>query len=145
MGKTEGFQNDYYSSWGTVALLFNPKRNNVDIMEKWSNFMAYSLAHHSLLSTRMNEKKLAINSKGLLTIYWPKEVNVEGKLEDIDFLIATVTTPKSNFGRYSTYKEIADAMIEADSYSYFRKNRKYGITTFQDNDILSKIKCYVKD
>ena len=52
-------------------------------------------------------------------------------------LIATVTPPAMESGRYASADEIAQRMHEADYREYFDANRRHGITTFEDEGILA--------
>jgi len=142
MGKAEGFNNGLFSRWGSVALLLNPnKKIDSAIKDEWRKLLSSNKYKTSLMNAHLKSEKSAIDSNGFLAIRWPKEITLEGKLEDMDFLIATVTEPKLN-GKYPTVYQIADAMKRAGYYDYFLKNRQYGITTFQDERILRRIlKC----
>jgi len=141
MGETEGFKNDGFSSnWGSVALLLNPnKKINNSIITKWGNLMSNKISNYLLSTKKLKSEKLPVDSKGFLTIRWPKEVIPKNKIGKFDFLIATVTAPKLINGKYPTAYQIADTMKEAKYYDYFCKNRKHGITTFQDEKILRRI------
>jgi hypothetical protein len=50
---------------------------------------------------------------------------------------AYATAPKPN--KVLTPKEIAAPMIVKDFREYFESNLKYGITTFQDEEILKEL------
>lgn len=140
MGRAEGFSEGLSSSWGSVALLLNPgKEVGNSIRIGWARLMSPRLANHPLLTEKEKSEKAAIDSNGFLTIRWPKEVAPRSRIEELDFLIATVTRATLINGRYPTAYEIADAMRTAESYDYFVENRKHGITTFQDESILGGI------
>lgn len=141
MGKAEGFKDRLSSNWGSVAILFNPNKkidNSIGI--EWSKLISSKISNHSLLIDKLKSEKSPIDSNGFLTIRWPEEITPKNKIEKLDFLISTVTSPTLNeLGRYPTVYQIADAMKKANSYRYFLENRKCGITTFQDKRILRRI------
>ena len=140
MGAVEGFEDGFTALWGSVALIFNPdKEADEGIRGMWSNFMSRKLSDHPLLSAKLKTEKPSINPNGFLTIKWPKEVTPEGKIDDMDFLIATVTKPTLIKGRYPTVNQIANAMNQAKYFNYFLNNQKHGIVTFQDKRILKRI------
>jgi len=144
MGKTEGFQNGFYSTWGSVALKLNPRKTiESNIIEKWSNFMSVKLANHQLFSKKLKTEKSVIDSNGLLKIKWPQKIKPNKNQDDLDFLISTVTVPSMNKGRYPAIFQIANSMINYEYYTYFLNNRKNGIETFQDQKILKKIKAHL--
>jgi len=136
MGEAEGFdeENNWLSSeWGSVALLLNPnKKIDLAIKDKWRELLSGNEYKERLMNAHLKSEKSAIDSNGFLAIRWPKEITSEGKLEDIDFLIATVTKSTLINGKYPTVYQIADAMKKAKYCNYFAKNREHEITTFQD-------------
>jgi len=139
MGKVEGF-NGLSNNWGSVALLLNPNKEiDNSIRTEWTKLMSSKISNHSLLIKKLKSEKSPIDSSGFLTIRWPEEVTPKNKIEKLDFLIATVTSPKLIKGRYPTAYQIADAMKKAKYYNYFLRNRKHGIITFQDERILRRI------
>jgi len=140
MGKAEGFKNGLSSNWGSVALLLNPnKKIDNSIRTEWGKLMSRKISNHSLFSKKLKSEKSPIDSSGFLAIRWPEEVTPKNKIGKLDFLIATVTTPKLINNRYPTAYQIADTMKEAKYCDYFYENRKRGITTFQNERILRRI------
>lgn len=141
MGQVEGIQDGFSSSWGVVAIKFNPYRNIKPLKQEWCSFISNRIKKHQILSAKLKTEKTAVNSKGLLTIKWSRLINQNNKSEikNIDFLIATATVPTINKNRYPTIYLIAKSMKESNYYDYFNQNRKNGITTFQDQRILNKI------
>jgi len=140
MGKVEGFNDGLSNDWGSVALLFNTnKKIDNSIRTEWAKLMSSKIYNHSLLTEKLKSEKSPIDSNGFLAIRWPKEITLEGKLGDMDFLIATVTKPTLINGKYPAVYQIADAMKQAEYYDYFLENRKHEITTFQDERILRRI------
>ena len=81
---------------------------------------------------------MAVKRNGILNIPWPKLANGSTPLR-LDALLATATNPTLNSGRYPLAREIAKAWNKLDGKShvcYFWKNRKNGIRTFQDDEIV---------
>lgn len=141
MGKAEGFKDDGLSKdWGSVALLINPnKKVDNSIRTEWGKLMSSKISDHLLLSKKLKSEKSPIDSNGFLAIRWPEKVTLKNKIGKLDFLIATVTTPTLNKGRYPTVHQIANAMKKAKYCDYFCKNRENEITTFQDERILKEL------
>lgn len=140
MGEAEGFNNGFSSDWGSVALLLNPNKIIDDsIKEEWGKFMSDKIPKYFLSDKKIKSEKFPIDFNGFLTIRWPKEVIQKNKIRKYDFLIATVTTPTLINNRYPTVYKIANAMEKENTDSYFRKNRKHKITTFQDERIINII------
>ncbi|MEA2006418.1 MAG: hypothetical protein U9O50_09220 [Acidobacteriota bacterium] len=140
MGKVEGFNDGLSNNWGSVALLLNPN-NEIDnsISAEWAKLMSSKISNHSLLIEKLKSEKSPIESNGFLAIRWQEEVTQKKKIEKLDFLIATVTSPTLIKGRYPTAYRIADAMKKAKYYDYFLRNMRHGIITFQDEKILRRI------
>lgn len=137
MGKAECISDGLSNYWGSVALLLNPNKEiDNSIRTKWEKLMANKIFNHPLLTEKLKSEKSSIDYNGFLTIRWPEEVSPKNRIEDLDFLIATVTKPTLVKGRYPTAYQIADAMKKAKYNEYFLKNRKHKITTFQDDRIL---------
>lgn len=147
MGKVEGFMDGISESWGTVALLLNPlKEIERRFKDAWAELMSTRLKDHDLFVDKLKSEKPPIDSYGLLSIKWPGEVNTESIMEDIDFLLATVTCPilvgkgkrsaEYKYPRYPSVHQIAEAIVSREYDKYFRKNVECGIATFQDERIL---------
>ena len=101
MGSAEGFNNGLFTKWGSVALLLNRnKKMNVDIKNKWGKLLSGNQYFCELMKAHLKSEKCAIDSNGFLTMRWPKEITEDGKMEDMTFLIATVTKPTLINGKY---------------------------------------------
>jgi hypothetical protein len=141
MGKVEGIPDGFSSSWGIVAIKFNPYRNTEPLKQEWCDFISHRIEKHEILSAKLKTEKAAVNSKGLLTIKWSRLIDQSNisEIKGIDFLIATATVPTISKNRYPTSHVIADTMTKANYTEYFDQNRKNGIITFQDQRISGKI------
>ncbi len=137
--EAEGGGNALVNGWRTVGLLLNPKRKvNNSIIDEWKGWMSTQISSSAFLTQKLRSEKPAISSNGLFSIRWPEEVKSAGKLADFDFLLATVTLPSLEKGRYPRVYKIANTTNKDDEY--FVKNRKHGICTFQDAGILKVLK-----
>lgn len=78
----------------------------------------------------------AIDVMGQLTIPPPSG------LDSYDLVITVVTRPRVETGDrcYPTPDQIARRMYETNCYTYFLQCLRYGITTFQDSEILTLLK-----
>lgn len=140
MGKAEYISDGLSSNWGSVALLINPNKEIDNVIRiEWKKLMASRLFNHPLFTKKLKSEKSSIDRSGFLTIRWPEEVSPENRIEELDFLIATAIKPTLVNGRYPAVYQITDAMKRAKYNDYFLKNRKYKITTFQDDRILRRI------
>ena len=124
------------ATWGCVALLKNPDRSlSDDLLDCWTNHVSKeneSDNRKKIISAYCNEDVLSQN--GFLKIPWPK--TVDGSDLNFDVLLATVTCPKPDKGRYPSAQAVADAANKSDKgREYFCENRKHRIETFQDTEI----------
>jgi len=79
----------------------------------------------------------SLAENGNIAFSWPKEAT------GFDFLIATVTKRNlTNVGGYPEAAQIARAILDDRTNlarQYFEENRRVGITTFQDREILAHL------
>ena len=88
------------------------------------------------LAHAANEKPAVDKHSGFLNITWPG--TQDGSTLALDLLLATATNPTIRNGRYASVQDVADGWITSKGkkhVDYFRKNRKHGITTFEDTEI----------
>lgn len=137
--------------WGAVALLPKEKKKFKNKKE-WKKEYSKIKYIKELKQTHSNDETPSIFQNGFLAIRWPREITPENRLENIDYLIATVTKPNeydpindkiNNFKKYPCEEQIAEAIKNKLKNNkiddiYFFKNRLYGITTFQDKKILNE-------
>ena len=202
-----------FRKWFSVALLVNKNKNKrFQFKKDWTKLISSNRHKITLKKTHLCNETPSIFLNGFLAIKWPEEVNEENKIQELDFLIATVTLPtfingkylfelnsdynkyltegdimdemldvfnnnkyslsnkaivfkidkkgknwaiidsknkyflidngtdlKIYYAEYPTSRHISDAMKEQKYYDYFLKNRQYGITTFQDEEILKNM------
>lgn len=123
--------------WGAVGLLCNPQREDKlgALAVEWSTRIRCD--HAVYKSFPHAERELpAVTPNGLLSIPWP--TTESGNPFDSDFLLATATVPRPlTGGAYATPREIADAWkTTPERKNYFDENRRAGIITAFDGDIL---------
>jgi hypothetical protein len=127
------------TSWGCVALLPNPER---DIPQQLLNEWARRVSQEHNYAQLARADGSSINDTGMLQIPWPE--TVDGSLLTLDLLLATTNNPsrEGNPPRYPEPDTIAHAWRRAsEEYpserrdDYFWKNKRNGITTFQDESI----------
>jgi hypothetical protein len=112
------------AGWGCVALLCNPQTPiPAEIAEGWAQRVA---------SERAARTRHLVDTRGLLQIPWPNLL--DGTPIALDLLFATSTNPKPR-NEYPDATRVANAWLDANDASYFRRNRDNGIHTFQDEEI----------
>lgn len=120
-------------NWGALTISVNPKilietseKNNqaISLLKFWSK--NYN-SEFNPEQYKVGQELPILNSQGILKFNWPDELN------DFDFIIATATQPAHEF--YPTSQNIADRMLASRYDEYFIKNREFGISTFQDEEI----------
>jgi len=139
MGKAEGPTVNLVTNWVSVAMLLNPLTlYRKELTRHWKEIIGNSLIDHELLKP-FNDEPSPISNDGFLTIPWPKKMVDNTLLANFDYLLATPTLPKHQEkikNVYPTPQEIARLVNWKGDEDYFNANRKAGITTFQDEEIL---------
>lgn len=123
--------------WGTLTISVNPKIL-IETSEKFNQaklLLSYWSKKYSNgfnpNDYKVGQELPVLDKQGLLNFNWTD------KLNDFDFIIATATKPERE--HYPTSKNIADTMIANEYSDYFRKNIEFGISTFQDKEILNAL------
>jgi len=126
-------ENRFNWSWGTLAIVLNPKILLKD-SDKYTEANSLLNYWEKCYGNRFNPDNYKVgqeipilNKQGVLSFTWTDE------LKDYDFLIATATKPEIE--EYPTSKEIADRIITNKYSEYFDKNIEFEISTFQDKEI----------
>ena len=122
----------FYWSWGTLTISINPNIL-VETSEKYSQAKLlldfWSGKYDEEFNPeqyKVGQEPTILNNLGILNFIWTDELN------DFDFIIATATIPVRV---YPSSQDIADRMFANGYDEYFFKNRKFGISTFQDEEI----------
>lgn len=124
------------ASWGTVALLENPiKEIDPSIIKKWRKTLHDVINKTETDISLLENERPIIDGYGMLKIGWPQPLE-EGRFNDFDLLLATITSPMSITNLYPSAVQIASKMIHNNYFVYFFKNIENGIRTYQDEEIL---------
>ncbi|MDE0112354.1 MAG: hypothetical protein OXI87_10975 [Albidovulum sp.] len=124
------------ADWGCVGILKNPESKSEELLNGWTKHFCGAGCYDRLEGDKV-KKSFVIDKSGCLNL----NMHWDWKLGDdlhIDVLLAAATVPNFDGDEYPTAKNIADAwktLKGKDHVDYFCKNRAYGITTFQDNEI----------
>ncbi len=113
--------------WGTVALWIKPSRSDKEI-EPLRKVWEEKYGHIDNSRFSIENENPVISKKGYLNIHYNPEMS------RFDFLLATATVPKPR--KILSPSEIAKKINCESKHSYFCMNRKNGIRTFQDDEII---------
>ena len=136
--KKTTLDNDRFN-WGlgTLTISVNPKIL-IETSEKFNQAKLLLLYWSKKYSNGFNpdhykigEELPVLDKQGLLNFNWTD------KLNDFDFIVATAT--KTERDHYPTPQNIADRIIVNEYPDYFRNNVEFGISTFQDKEILNAL------
>lgn len=139
LSKTEGrHESDFIkgkrketTAWCVCGVLFNPETINDELKSSILNKWSLELRRNKVgYDTFLRDPSLySMSKEGELQVPWPKELN------DFDFLLATSTKPIKRPGAEAlTAEEIANYV---ENRPYFYPNIENGISTFQDDQIIS--------
>lgn len=116
-------------SWACVALL--PRVVETDIVQRWRDLQ---LDTSSVLATYAAEDVPIDPTAVVEASLW------NPSLDSFDAVLVTITKPVAN---YPNIDNVADAMGAPPggnkAHAYFRGNRRAGISTFQDDEILATL------
>lgn len=130
------------ASWGKVSVLENRSAKlSPPIMQAWQEKIGQLGNTYSKLSTAQGEDPVLDACTGRALFEWPTDAVTNEPLLGFDLLLMTATEPTLSSGQYATAQEIADAWKSDPEghVQYFYNNRHYGITTFQDEEILAAL------
>jgi len=134
---------DICERWGKVCILENPEaKRSEPALRAWQARIEALGATYSALRTADGEGPVVDASTGRALFDWPRDAVTNQPLLGFDILLMTATEPTLTSGRYPTARNIADAWKQDchDHVRYFHNNRHYGITTFQDEQILAALR-----
>jgi hypothetical protein len=128
--------------WGAVALLARAGAAiPQDLLGSWANRVIRDCDYGVLQHT--TDDGPAVSERGLIPIPWPSLADGCGPLP-FDLLLATVTNPtlEGHPPAFPSPVTIADAWNRdaEGNVEYFWSNRRYGITTFQDDAIVAHLR-----
>ena len=123
-------------TWGCVGLLENPDRRIPDhVRNDWIT-KVHGESTYGQLQSAMGESP-AVDKDGFLNIAWPRALD-GGEIE-LNAILATATDPTLDDSGYALAKAVADAWKASSGEKeahYFWNNRKNGIETFEDGEIV---------
>ncbi len=129
--------------WGKVCILENRGAKLLKpILQAWQSRIEAVGNAYTALPTAQGENPVLDASTGRALFDWPTDTVTKKPLLGFDLLLMTANAPTLNDGQYPTAKEIADAWRAdaRDNVQYFHSNRYYGMTTFQDEEILAALR-----
>jgi hypothetical protein len=130
------------ADWGKVCILENRHaRLSEPTLRAWQENIRELSDKYGALPTADGEDPVVDASTGRALFGWPKDAATNQPLLGFDLLLTTATKPTLTSGQYATAEDIADAWKRdpGGHVHYFYNNRHYGITTFQDEQILATL------
>jgi len=126
-----------HTNWAVISILFNPKSSidKYEIETKWEeNINKNDLT--DFLQKHIKIEPPLINKKGVLDISWLQAIEEEqqNEVDLFDIILTTCTLPTG----YLNPKQHAK-IANTDLRKYFKNNQKYGILTFEDDEIRTEL------
>jgi hypothetical protein len=131
------------SKWGVVCVLPNPNGSvSAAVLKEWEKSVMAAGKLYRSPSAAKGEDPVLDAATGVALFAWPTDDRTKAPLSDFDLLLMTANEPTLSDDRYATAHEVADAWRkgEGNHVLYFHTNRHYGITTFEDAQILSLLR-----
>ncbi|HRO45987.1 hypothetical protein [Agriterribacter sp.] len=127
--------------WCIIGILFNPKFGQAqkdDILRKFRKELEKDEMGENHQNLKAGGESSILKETGEIDIEWIKAVNpiLQKELDQLDFILATCTQPKP-LASYPNSSTIKNA-LNNDTRNYFYNNIQFGITTFQDREIILK-------
>jgi hypothetical protein len=138
ISKERGTQN----IWCCMGIMTNPKtvgrEKERELITEWSAEIAKQ-GSLDISLFRNGTEKPCINQNGKLNLNWLSPVDKRDSdiLNSYDFVIATATATKPK--DYPNIKKLSENVKADTTRYYFIQNYKFGITTFQDINVLNKV------
>jgi hypothetical protein len=131
----------FCADWGKVCILENPESKiSAPVLDAWKKGIEVAGKEYSELPRAKDEAPVLDAATGHALFRWPTG-SAKRPLLGFDLLLMTATSPHLRDSQYPTVREIAKAW-QADKFrnvNYFFNNRHFGITTFQDDEILGAL------
>jgi hypothetical protein len=130
------------ATWGKVCILKNPKAKvSASILKAWqSRIKTAGKGYATALPISKDEGPVLNARTGHALFAWPTDVMSKQPLAGFDLLLLTANEPTLiDSRRYPSAKEIAEAWKTKGNVNYFYNNRHYGITTFEDEQIVAAL------
>ena len=141
--KAEASNGCISADWGCVGLLVRPGLElPQQVLDEWENRVSREDAYGK--TPPADDQGALVDGRGLLQIGWPEPIDSSQPPVELDLLLAAATraTFHGDPPSYASPQMIAGAWGQdtKDNISYFRKNRKNSISTFQDQEILASLR-----
>lgn len=126
--------------WCCMGLLTNPKtvikETEKALITQWSEKISEQ-GTLDISQFKIGREKPCIDKGGKLSLNWLSPVDKKDAeiLDSYDLVIATATKPT----KYPSIKELSEKVKADTTRYYFIQNYKFGITTFQDIQVLNKV------
>ncbi len=126
--------------WCCMGMLTNPKtvikETEKAIVTQWSEKISEQGTLDNL-QFKIGREKPCIDKNGKLSLNWlsPVDKRDAEMLNSYDLVIAAVTKPT----KYPSIKELSEKVKADVTRHYFTQNYKFGITTFQDIQVLNQL------
>jgi hypothetical protein len=126
--------------WCCMGLLTNPKtvikETEKALVTQWSEKISEQ-GTLDISQFKIGREKPCIDKNGKLSLNWLSPVDKKDAeiLNSYDLVIATATKPT----KYPSIKELSEKVKADTTRYYFIQNYKFGITTFQDIQVLNKV------
>jgi hypothetical protein len=131
--------------WCCMGIMTNPKtvgrEKERELITEWGKEIKKqeALKSSDLKSSdfKIGNEKPCIDQNGKLNLNWLSPVDKRDSdiLNSYDFVIATATKPTD----YPNIKNLSEKVKADTTRYYFIQNYKFGITTFQDINVLNKV------
>ena len=126
--------------WCCMGLLTNPKTVIMETEKALITQWRENVSEQGTLDIsqfKIGREKPCIDKSGRLSLNWLSPVDKKDAeiLNGYDIVIATATKPT----KYPSIKELSEKVKADTKRYYFIQNYKFGITTFQDIQVLNKV------
>lgn len=129
--------------WGRVCLVCQPDRPlPSQFASVWKAAVGKAGWCYRAVPGAEGEEQLIDPVLGLAQFEWPVDAESLQPLTEFDLLLMTATEPTLRNSHYPSATEIAEAWRADpnDHVSYFYSNRRHGIRTYEDDEILRVVK-----
>lgn len=133
----------FYADWGKVCILENPKSTIASrVLDAWRSRIEVAGKAYCSLPTARDEAPVLDAVTGRALFHWPMNNVTKQPLLGFDLLLMTTTRPDLKESQYPNAKEVAKAWTDDGlrNVNYFFNNRHYGISTFEDDQILAALR-----
>jgi hypothetical protein len=150
MSRAEGMNGSFIGGkkniWSTMSILFNPSKINHEkrnyLTKKWKNKIVENGGGFDYGDYKFGNEESAIKDDCSLNLEWFEAVSDKdySNLNELDFIICTVTKHKNpETNDYPTTSKLARSIEQDEKRKYFKNNVTYGISTYEDNLIESRL------